>query len=504
MRVFIAALNHETNSFSPIPASFASFERRGLYRPSRLAPEQRDAALAPLRLSGGFGTLIACAEERGDDYVVGLSGHAEPSGPTARADYETLRDELLADLAAAMPVDAVLLFLHGAQIAHGYDDCEGDLLARVRALVGPGVPVGAELDLHATITDAMVAAADVLIACKEYPHTDFAERARDLYAIIADAAAGRTRPVTLRRRVPMLAGLHTPSEPARSFIDRAASLEGKNGILSVSILHGFSLSDLPDTSGNVLVVADGKSAAAEAALTELARGFFALRGIGQAAAASIEDTLDAALAEPEGPVVIGEPYDNPGGGWAGDGTFLLREMLKRGVKNAASAIIWDPVAVQLAGDAGVGAVLPLRIGGKVSARSGDPLDVTAEVIAVNPQARQRSFFSPGGRLFGPAVAVKVEGVTIVLGSERTQALSLDAFGDLGLDPGSFAVIALKSSQHFYAQFGPIAKKVLYCSGLRRGSDVRSGGRPHRRLRRPLWPMDDIDFDGERILEAGQA
>lgn len=508
MRIFIAALNHETNSFSPIPASIQSFERRGLYRPSRLPPDQRAEALAPLRLSGGFGDFIACAEARGDDYVVGLSGHAEPSGPLGKADYETLRDELLADLAAAMPVDAVLLFLHGAQIAHGYDDCEGDLLARIRTIVGPAIPVGAELDLHATITDAMVDNATALVACKEYPHTDFAERGRELYAIIADAADGRTKPVTLRRRIPMLAGLHTPAEPARSFIDGAAALEGRDGILSVSIVHGFSLSDLPDTSGNVLVVSDGRSAAAEGALTRLARGFFELRAVGQAQATSIEDVFDAAAAAMsspgEGPVVIAEPYDNPGGGWSGDATYLIREMLKRGVTNAVTAIIWDPVAVQLACDAGVGAVLPLRIGGKISARSGDPVDATVEVVAVNRNARQRSFFSPAGRRFGPAAAVKVDGVTVVLGTERTQALSLDAFTDLGLDPHAFALIALKSSQHFYAQFGPVAKKVLYCSGMYRGATQRPGGRPHQRLRRPLWPMDDIDFDGERILEGRAA
>jgi microcystin degradation protein MlrC len=501
MRVFIAALNHETNSFSPIPASLASFEARGLYRPSQLAPEARAAALAPLRPAGGFGDFIACAEARGDDYVVGLAGHAEPSGPLGQADYETLRDEMLADLAAAMPVDAVLLFLHGAQIAHGYDDCEGDILARMRTMLGPDIPIGAELDLHATITDTMVENATALVACKEYPHTDFPERGRELYAIIADAAAGKTKPVTQRRRVPMMAGLHTPSEPARSFIDGAIALEGKDGILSVSIVHGFGLSDLPDTSGNILVVSDGRSEAAERTLTSLARGFFELRLTGEAAAASIEDTLDAAAAVTDGLVVIAEPSDNPGGGWAGDGTWLLREMLKRGVTNAATAILWDPVAVQLASDAGVGAVLPLRIGGKIGPRSGEPLDVTVEVIALNPTARQRSFFSPAGRSFGPAAAVRVEGVTIILGTQRTQALSLDAFTELGLDPASFALIALKSSQHFYAQFGPIAKKVLYCSGMQRGANRRPGSRPHQRLRRPLWPLDEIDFDGTRILEA---
>lgn len=503
MRVFIAALNHETNSFSPIPASLASFERRGLYRPSQLTPEQRATALAPLRLSGGFGDLIACAEARGDDYIVGLSGHAEPSGPLGRADYETLRDEMLADLAAAMPVDAVLLFLHGAQIAHGHDDCEGDILARMRSMLGPEVPIGAELDLHATITDAMVENATALIACKEYPHTDFPERARDLYRIIADAVAGLTKPVTQRRRVPMMAGLHTPSEPARSFIDAATGLEGQGGILSVSILHGFSLSDLPDTSGNILVVSDGRSPAAAEALTALARGFFDLRKTGQAGAVAIEDALDEAAGATGGPTMIAEPYDNPGGGWAGDATYLVREMLKRGIKNAASAIIWDPVAVQLASDAGVGAVIPLRIGGKVSERSGDPLDLTVEVVALNPEARQRSFFCPAGRRFGPAAAVRVDGLTLILGSERTQALSLDAFTELGLDPASFAVIALKSSQHFHAQFAPIAGKIVYCSGLYRGANRRPGSRPHQRLRRPLWPLDDIAFDGERIEEAVQ-
>ena len=221
MHIFLAALAHETNSFSPIPTTLRSFKDGILYRPGDHGHQHADALGFP-----GYGFLLDVAAEHGDRVTAGLCAWAQPGGPVARAVYESLRDELLGQLAAAGPVDAVFLVLHGAMIAHGYDDCEGDLLERVRAQVGPGVPLGALLDLHATLTPRMLAGGAVLVACKEYPHTDYLARTRELHAILARMAAGECRPDVLMRRVPLLGIFGTGDGPVRALVDRAQRLAG--------------------------------------------------------------------------------------------------------------------------------------------------------------------------------------------------------------------------------------------------------------------------------------
>jgi microcystin degradation protein MlrC len=171
MKVFLAAMAHEASSFSPIPTNRASFEKSMYFRPGSDAPPEKWIA----RVGGSaYGEWVRLALERGHTVAAGLGTVAGPSAPTRRADYEALRDELLEDLRAAMPVDMVLLFLHGAQMAEGYDDCEGDVIRRVREIVGPETPIGVELDLHCNITQEMTDHATAIMACKEYPHTDFA------------------------------------------------------------------------------------------------------------------------------------------------------------------------------------------------------------------------------------------------------------------------------------------------------------------------------------------
>ena len=219
MRVFSAALATETNTFAPMPTGLASFRERGYYR----------AGTHPDHMSFFAGPLWAArlrGRPLGWTLLEGMVAAAQPSGITTRAAYETLRDELLADLRTAMPVDMVLLGLHGAMVADGYDDCEGDLLQRVRAIVGPMVVVGAELDPHNHLSAAMVDNADVLVAFKEYPHTDILERALELVDLCHAKAEGRARPVASVVDIGGLVVMHTSSQPARGFVDRIMALEG--------------------------------------------------------------------------------------------------------------------------------------------------------------------------------------------------------------------------------------------------------------------------------------
>ena len=225
MKCYMAFLAHETNSFSPIPTDRSSFEEIGIYRPSLGTPEDH----APLLK--GVADFYDEAKRRNDEAVVGLCALAQPSLPCLQRDYEALRDELLDGLRAALPVDTVLLMMHGSMMAQGYDDCEGDMLRRVREIVGKDVPVGVLLDLHCNITPEMVANATVIKACKEYPHTDFGDRARELYAIIAATAEKKIAPVMRFIRVPMLGLFQTTREPMRSFVDGLLIKEKEHGLL---------------------------------------------------------------------------------------------------------------------------------------------------------------------------------------------------------------------------------------------------------------------------------
>jgi microcystin degradation protein MlrC len=489
MHIFLAALAHETNSFSPIPTTLRSFEEGILYRP-RGGTNRAEALGFP-----GYGFLLDVAAEQGDRVTCGLCAWAQPGGPVARAVYESLRNELLGQLAATGPVDAVFLVLHGAMIAHGYDDCEGDLLARVRALVGPGVPVGALLDLHATLTPRMLASGAVLIACKEYPHTDYLARTRELHAILARMAAGACRPDALMRRVPMLGVFGTGDGPMRALVDQVCELEAVPGILSISLVHGFPWSDTAQTGAAVLVVfeaGDESAAQADRIAAGLARDFLALRTAGSHAALLVEAALDTArAASGRGLVVLADSSDNPGGGAACDSTFVLRALLERGVRDAALGMIWDPLAVQLALDSGVGAELPLRIGGKVGKASGLPVDVLATVTAVRHDARQHGLAGRFTEALGDAVAIRAAGIDIVLNTRRQQVFSPECFTQLGIDLASKRLVVVKSTRHFRAHFDAIAAATIICDapGALNSDLARL---PYAHLARPMWPLDPID------------
>jgi microcystin degradation protein MlrC len=348
--------------------------------------------------------------------------------------------------------------MHGAMVADGYDDCEGDLLERIRAVVGPDVPVGAELDPHCHLSARMLANATVLICYKEYPHTDFVERGEELITLCAAAARGDIKPVMSVHDCRFMGIFHTSREPMRSFVDHMKSLEGREGILSISLVHGFPWGDVADRGTKVLVVTDNRSHDGDALAERLGQEVAALRKRAMPSYLSVRQGLDQALAG-DGPVVLADVSDNPGGGSPGDSTFILQALLDRGMTRAALGPLWDPVSVRLCWEAGEGARMPLRIGGKTGPMSGAPLDVTAQVLALRKDAYQ-SFESSRVEM-GDCAAIRVEGIEIVLTTRRVQAMGRDLFSAAGVALDDKTLIVVKSSQHFYASFAPLAKRVLY-------------------------------------------
>ncbi len=480
MRVFSATLATETNTFAPMPTGLSSFRDRGYYRAGQ-HPDTMTMFAGPLWAARQRGKPL------GWDLREGMVAFAQPSGTTTRAAYETLRDELLTDLKSAMPVDMVLLGLHGAMVADGCDDCEGDLLQRVRAMVGPDVVIGAELDPHNHLSQAMVDNADLLVAFKEYPHTDILERALELVDLCHAKLEGRAKPVASVVDTGGLVVMHTSRQPARGFVDRIMALEGKGGILSISISHGFPWGDVADMGTKVLVYSESDAAKGAALARQLADELIALRkelGVPQP---GIDAALDEALAFDGGPVVLADGADNPGGGAPGDSTFILERLLARGIRNACIGPMWDPGAVRIAFDAGVGARLSMRIGGKIGPLSGAPLDLQVTVMALCPDMVMSGLAGTPVAM-GDCACVEVAGVSIVLCTLRNQAMGTDLFTQLGVDLAAMKIVVVKSSQHFYASYSKVAKQVIYVGapGAVTG-DLKT--LPYQKIRRPKWPID---------------
>ena len=479
MRIFTGALATETNTFSPLPTGLAAFTSRE-YLPAGTHPDHMTF----------YGGPLWVARQRADEYgwtvIEGLVASAQPGGTTTRAAYETLRDELLADLRAALPVDMVLLGLHGAMVADGYDDCEGDILQRVRALAGPDVIVGAELDPHAHLSPLMVEQATVLVLFKEYPHIDVYERACELVDLCHAAYLRKQQPVAALVDCDMVVPMHTTREPARGFVSRIKALEGRDGILSISVAQGFATGDVPEMGTKVLVYADGDAASAQALARTLADELIGMREQLMVPYRSVDEALDEALAFDDGPIVLADRSDNPGSGAAGDSTYLLARMRERGIRNAALGPMWDPVAARIAFDAGVGAELDLRIGGKVGPLSGAPVDARCRVVATHANMMMTGNSNTQIAL-GDCALVDADGILIALVSLRTQAYHTDLFTQLGCDLAAQRLIVVKSAHHFYARYAPLARAVVYVAAPGSASpDWRS--LPYRKIRLPKWPI----------------
>ena len=480
-RIFTAGLGHESNSFSPLPTGIGSFRRHLLWRPG-------DAPLAYRGMETGPLDAARALVRAGGDWqlIEGTLAYATPSAPPSRSAYETLRDEILGQIEAALPLDAVALSLHGAMLAEGHADCEGDLLSRARALIGPDTALGAELDLHCHVSPAMVGAADVLVTFKEYPHRDYAARGEELIALLARCARREVRPHTAVFDCRQIALYHTPVAPMRGFVERMCALEREPGVLSVSAAHGFPWGDTPHLGTKVLVVTDDRAERGAELAASLGAALRALRGRGTPPHLSLDEGLERAAAA-RGPVVLADAGDNSGGGAASDSTFVARAMIDGGMHDACIGPLWDPTAVDMCRAAGLGARFPLRIGGKTGPHSGAPLDLDVEVVGLAEDAVQTFAGEPSP--LGNAAGVRsANGMGFVLNDRRTQAFGADLFSVAGFDPASFRYLVVKSAQHFYDGFAPLVREILYLASPGTMTfDITT--LPFERRPPGLWPFE---------------
>ena len=488
MKIFTACLGTETHTGAPLPTDLAAFESSHLVRGG-----------AHAEVPHMFGAPLVIWRERaralGWDVAEGISAFATPSGITVRTVYEDLRNELLAELQAAMPVDAVMLSLHGAMVAHGYPSCEEDLIVRIRSVVGDDIPIGVEFDLHCHITRRFVDAVTALVIFKEYPHTDFRERADDLWRIMEGTLTGKVSPIISVFDCRMIGCFHTTRQPMRGFVDRMGELEGEDGVLSVSLGHGFPWGDVPAEGARIVVVTDNAPDTGARIAAELGRALWDIRDQITPVYSDMETAITTALSSRNGPVVLADMADNPGGGAPGDSTFIVRRLLERGIGMAAVGGIWDPVATGICVGAGEGAKFPLRLGGKSGPTSGVPLDLDVEVKRV---LRGAWVDSLGGsrRYLGDAAWIHAEGIDFVIHAARAQNTMPHFFEAFGIDPMKPRILVVKSMQHFHAGYAPIAEKIIYCAapGTLEWDMAKV---THRHIARPVWPIDTDPWQIDR-------
>jgi len=492
MRVFTASLATETNTFSPVPTDMAAFHA-GFYAAPGQHPDM------PTLCSSVVPILRRRGRAEGFTVIEGTACWAEPAGLIQRQTFETLRDLILDELRAALPVDGIVLGLHGAMVAQGYDDPEGDLLERMRAIVGPDVLIAAEFDPHSHLTPRRVAALDLMAAFLEFPHTDFEERAEHVVDLALRAMRGEIRPRIAWFDCRMITIYPTSREPMRSFVDRIKALQGQGGVLSISVIHGFMAADVPEMGTRIVVVTDADPVAGAALAQSLGHELYGLRRDTAMPMHGTESGLDRAgaqhLAHPGLPVVIADVWDNPGGGVAGDATHVLRRMLDRGMDRIGVATLWDPIAVSFCHAAGEGACLLLRIGGKSSGMGGEPLDLNVTVRRVVDEGWQS--FRNSRVTLGRAAVVRPLGTQtdIILITNRTQTYQPDIFTNLGIEVEDKDYLLVKSTNHFHAGFAPITSGIIYVAAPT-SYPTDPAVTPYRKASLQLWPRlaDPLGLD----------
>ena len=483
-RIAFGGFLHETNTFAPSKAGMAAFQQGGGWPP--LARGDAISA-AVTNVNVGAAGFLDVAREKGWEAVPTLWCAASPSAHVTAEAFETIAGELVERIRATLPVDGVYLDLHGAMVSENFDDGEGEILRRVRAVIGPDVPLVASLDLHGNVTPLMVEAADMLVAYRTYPHVDMAlTGARAAQALAGLLATGK-RPAKAFRQIPYLipiAWQATAMEPCRSIYAELAAWEGET-VPSLSFLPGFPAADFPDC-GPTVVAYGTTQAQADAAADAIARRVIAseadFKGKVFDPDAGVREAMRLAASATK-PIVISDTQDNPGAGGDSDTMGMAAALVRNGAERAAIGVIVDPEAAAAAHEAGEGAVLTLALGAKSCIPGDAPLvaDFTVEKLSDGRFVAPGPFYGGSRMDLGPSACLRLGGVRIVVGSRKAQMADRAMYRQVGIQPEAQAILVNKSSVHFRADFEPIAETILVCAAPG-PMPVDPAALPWRRLR----------------------
>ncbi|MFN8664344.1 MAG: M81 family metallopeptidase [Thermomicrobiales bacterium] len=492
MRIAIGEVMHETNTFRPGITEITSFKALQWEHGEEIRQEHTG-------VRDSLGGMLAGGARLGVEIVPTFAATAEPSATIGREAFETLQRELLSGLAQAMPVDAVCLSLHGAGSAEGCDDIEGAILAEVRKLIGPDVPLVVTLDLHGHLTQAMQEHADILLNCHEYPHVDLYERGVEAVELAVKLVRREIAPVTHAVILPMLLPPATTlTGPGKTITDVCYAREQDPSVIDCAIVHGFPHTDVPICSTAVVVTTDGEPETARRIAEEVATTLWEMREEFREAFPDPVEAVAQGLALEALPVVIAEISDNSGGGAPGDGTYLLRALLEADAPGTAFGFITDAEVARQAHSAGVGATITISLGGKSDNLHGEPIVTEAYVKALTDgRFRLTNPMGAGSEVnLGLMARLVIGQVDVLVASDRAQTLDPEVFLLHGIDVTRYKVVALKSQQHFRGGFAGVAGAVIRTDSPGATTSTLSN-LPYRRVQRPIWPLDDVEFTSPR-------
>ena len=488
-RVLIGELKHETNSFIQRRTDRRAFEEYHLKLGNEMIPFFKGVET---ELKG----MMTAFSEDGIDFLPVIGAEAMPGGPVTRDFFDFAKNVFLEALRNDGSFDGVLLALHGAMVVEDSFDAEGELLSAIRGVVGPDMPVMITLDLHANVTAEMQRCATATVGYDTYPHIDMYLRGYEAAKIMGRTLRSEVRPVMRHRRVPLLSPtIPTSKRPYVGIMDRVTEMEQISGVLSVSVMHGFAWSDIPEVGVSVVAVTDGNEDLAESLVEELSGLIWRERALFSKDFLPPGEAVRRALESPLHPILLADTSDNPGGGAPTDGTQLLAELLRQKVRDAAFALIVDLESVDAAIKAGVGERVRLRLGGKTAPERhhGAPLDVEGNVLTI----ADGRYIIRGPMCTGLPVAmgrtavVDLDGIEVVITERRTQPWDSEVFRRLGIDPGNRKILVVKSAAHFRASFEPIAKEIFEVDlpGLVSNNFANFH---FNNIIRPVFPLDGQD------------
>jgi microcystin degradation protein MlrC len=493
MRLLIAMMKHETNTFSPVPTPLARFG-------SGPGPLYGEAAIRAYHGTGtGLGAYLDLAEREGAEIVLPIAAGAPPSRPVEDAAYKHITDAIC-EAVARGGFDGIMLDLHGAMVTESLEDGEGQFLKRLRA-IDPKTPIAVSLDMHANLYDEIIANATVVTGYRTYPHIDTYETAMLAGEILLRAIRGEIRPVIAWRNEPMLPHVMrqgTDDHPNKELQHRCAAMSAE-GALAASLFTGFPHADITNAGLSAVVVTDGDLKLAEELRDELLGRAWVEREAFVYKIEPLQQSVARAKAMPapqagDGPIVLLDHYDNCASGGTMDTTVVLAEILRQGLDDVAAFAIYDPAAVKQAIAAGVGAQATLSIGGKIAMPAipdaSPPLTVTGTVKSItNGRFKNRGPMGRGVQMdMGPSVVLDTGAVEIVLISRHVEPSDLNCLVSLGIDPMQKRYVMLKSRIHWRAGLGKFAKAVVECAGV--GVCTSDYGQlKFSKVRRPIFPLD---------------
>jgi microcystin degradation protein MlrC len=492
--IALGGIVHETHSFVVTSTALADFERQALYTGNELVLAMRGARSA-------IGGLIEGVEAHGWTPAPLLYGAAMPSGIVTVAAYQSMLQEFLQRLTHSLPLDGVLLALHGAMVVEGELDPESDILAHIRRVVGPKMPIVAVLDMHGNISARTVELADVLVAFDTNPHLDPHARGLEAARMMAQLLAKQFKPTAAYVHPPLLLAPQataTADLPLSLVHQRAAELEAQAEVICISVMAGFAYADTPFTGASIIVTTNNNPTLAQQYAQELAHLLWRQRQTALPNFVSTDEGVRQALSRPGGPIILVDSADNIGGGTPGDGTEALQAMLAQHVQEGV-IVLADPQAVAMCWSAGLGAELTLEIGGKTDQWHGRPVVVTGVIRALSdgvfacelPDNHFAAFFGQTIKM-GRTIWLRVAGINVILTERKIPPFDLAQLRGVGVIPEQQKMIVVKSAVAYRAAYLPIAADVIELDtpGLCSANLARF---PYRHLPRPIFPLDNAHF-----------